>query len=300
MNFIGHGNRHMAWRLLAVCDPVPYRELASIAGIWYGSWNATRAMAILLCRDADRTLADGELLASFASADSWRHKVLARILAGCAMAPAEQGEEWDSCHASSPLYAWSELMEYMEALPVAAPPAPPCEKRASVLRMLRLALDRERDPHRQLSLAWFLRIAEDHEATDQIIAVAMSSLANDDVVNNANSARWLLDEVKGLDSAPILAGFRVGIEMEDWQLIDQAAELLLQRDHDFRLADYPEAMAFMATQLEDDDVEGNATAAVNFLRNCGPAAKPTLYSIMELGDRQAARIAKHLLAELGE
>ncbi|MEO8377784.1 MAG: hypothetical protein ABI579_08935, partial [Candidatus Sumerlaeota bacterium] len=161
-------------------------------------------------------------------------------------------------------------------------------------------LPRESMPFRQLKIAKFLSLVKDPEAKDEIIDACISNTVDDDEDGNAAEAGEILDLLSfDKDVDAMRAGFNVGAELEDIQMIDFAFRYLSANDETFHAEDYPGVIAFMVDQLRNDDITGNAAEAVAYLRQCGETVKPLLEELAENSDdRQQRDYARRIIADI--
>lgn len=151
---------------------------------------------------------------------------------------------------------------------------------------------------RGLTLAWTMTRIGHEPSLPACTDIALANLVDDDVIGNAISAGTILGMSGQQGISAALTGLQVAASVEDWQLAERCAEFLHSRDVEVDYAELPELLAFMAEQLRDDDVAGNATGAVCFFQVVGAAGRPALEAVEQSDDPQQARIARQLLAQV--
>lgn len=288
--------RRRAWSVLEGCEPLAEEQLLQVMlSDQHSRYDRLRAAVILLARDPEVLAAPRGLdaMTEIAAMNYWRANRLWELTAR----NSEQSAEEENCCDGSHTWLLYECFDSPEAIPAPFPRPTMQRVREKLVTHLRGALANEVEPQRQIGIWSFLLNAEDPESYPVIAQAAVSNLIADDESGNASAGYWALDRVgeEGIRAAH--AGMRVSVEIGDWQLAAKCAEFLEGNDPEFRKSQYPGVMALMARQLMDDDVEGNAAAAMRYLADCGEAARGYLLSVLDSGDEQGARYAAVLLGE---
>jgi hypothetical protein len=282
---VGRGNRRMATHLVErlATPPVDYC-LAVMASGEHHDWVRSHALMLLLVRSPGTLRTNPGAVAAFAGDCNlaWEGTVLALL-----GHPPDWFEEGDL----ERRLEW----EFDLPLDVAAPAGWRVEAELGEFLRDHLleALDREPESRRRLRLAASALALG--APLDRVAPALLAEMLDDDVYANASRARRLLDDHREEAREILLAGYRVAITERDWQMLDHCTELLAATEAGFDPSGDLAGIALMAEQLLDDDVEGNAQAAMRYLGRCGASARPALEALLDSGDEQAAGHARILL-----
>lgn len=284
------GNRRMAWGILELGEPLAIPQLRKIALARYpDNRDKRRAVYLWMLRDVDSLLhpANHDVFLSLTRTGLWQWDgLLYDLMAKQTDIPLNVPRFRRSLNE---VFMTDVANRHQERL------ADIRSRHPRFVEILRDAVEKEPHPHTQIRQAALLLHSRDQDSREIIARVLVSNLADDDYLENANEAGFLLGRF-GKESLDVIhAGLKVAVDMEDWQLLDRTAILLSTLDRDFKPGDFPQAMALMAKQLRDDDVPNNAAAARRYLEMCGDAARPYLEELLEGTDDQAKRLAEGIL-----
>jgi len=177
-------------------------------------------------------------------------------------------------------------------------PASPEHHRMAV-EAVRRAMLAESDVYAQLGLMLALNAMDCLDCDNEIGATSVSHFVDDVYYLNAQMSEYVLLEM-GPRAIPFaLAGVGVGVQKSDWQMVALSANVLRYVDPAFDPGDFPEANDFLWIQLADDDIPGNATAAMRYFMNWRDGGEEYVRA-RERGDAQQEHYRERILAHFAD
>lgn len=177
--------------------------------------------------------------------------------------------------------------------------------RETVLAAVHAELPRA-DSRAALEFADFLLRLDYEPAREAAMAVAISHLADDHIRWNAGRAFDLLhsysENLSDTDKTLLFhAGVSIGAEAKDLQLVSNLYYLAHDSGVDWSPLDSPESVAFLISQLRDDDIPDNGATAFHTLRPFSEQLRPLLRDLAANTEEDwQLRRAARLLLEGGD